>query len=497
MKNKYSAPRVNLETHLETIRSYLSEYKTLPEDQQTGLSRIFIKFILTSCWPKMHRRLHSWPSLSLIMQLCAIDHMAFRSLNSEFEPTLVQPDTALCNFLQTGWDTYLLHLLDHYPNATSRSTTTAPLPQKLLDAITSKTMYTFSADVATDFHNLLTSCLIAYIIRLDYVDRALRKLDGRILPDSSPIKPLFDGLSVAVRAVFALSHSKAMAAYMNIVSSSLRLPEDRDASDALSFISDLINNHCQRSKEAKGLAACLKPRRKTSGWTNKEGKPDDPSSRGAVADDGQNSNQEVNLDDNLDDNSDDDLDDEAWAMESMGSTPAKNDSELPNAPVIFRRWIMSLVDHFASVRVLERASVKLPVGDVIDFSLLGVDHRRMTLPNWTTLEAIIRQLTMAASWHHREKYLVHLKAYIQKYETGDSLPGTAARYRDNVLLPFQKQLKRDPNIPLTPQIVTTCLHCEATLIAVMTYLATDANHDLGRFLQACSHLLIGARHDRL
>ena len=113
----------------------------------------------------------------------------------------------------------------------------------------------------------------------------------------------------------------------------------------------------------------------------------------------------------------------------MGLTHAKNDLELPNAPVIFRRWIMSLVDHFASVQVLERASVKLPVGDVINFSLLGVDHQRMTLPNWMTLEAIIRQLTMAASWHHREKYLVHLKAYIQKYETGDSLPGTAARYQ--------------------------------------------------------------------
>ena len=198
MKNKYSAPRVDLEVHLETIRCYLNEYKTLAEGQRKEISRIFVKFILTSCWPKMYRRVHSWPCLSLIMQLCAIDRDTIQFWSSQREPLPVQPDIALLNFLQSGWDLYLPKLLDHHPDVKARSTDTAPLPQKLLDAIISKGSYTYSTDVAIDFHNLLTSSLIAYVVRLDYVDRALRKLKGRRLPDSGTIGPLFDGLSVAV-----------------------------------------------------------------------------------------------------------------------------------------------------------------------------------------------------------------------------------------------------------------------------------------------------------
>ena len=113
-----------------------------------------------------------------------------------------------------------MDILDHHPDFDTRSTGTAPLLEKFLDALASKASYTYDADIAIDFHNVLTSSLITYLVRLDYVDRALRKSKGKTA--SGIIKPLFDGLAVAIQAVFVISHSKAMAAHMNMLSNSLK-----------------------------------------------------------------------------------------------------------------------------------------------------------------------------------------------------------------------------------------------------------------------------------
>ena len=204
-----------------------------------------------------------------------------------------------------------------------------------------------------------------------------------------------------------------------------------------------------------------------------------------VPDNGQNSSED-NLNDSGDsDDLDRDSDDEGWAAELMLLTTdrgASADSGTP-WPVIFRRWIMSLVDHFTSVRVLERACVE------ISLTLLGVDHRRATLPDWDSMEDFLRKLTYSEIKEHRDEYIKLLKGYIKEYEPEDALPGTAARHRDTFFLPFRRQLKPDPAKPPPPsQMVTTCLHCEAILIAVMTYLAGDSEHELGLLFEARSSL---------
>ena len=459
----------------------------------------------------MHRRGHSWSSLSLIKQLCDINHATIQSLSTQSSIPPVQPDVPLLNFLQTGWDHYLPELLDHHPCVDTRSTENAPRPYKLLAALTPKSPYAYSADIAIDFNNLLTSFLIAYLIRLDYVDRALRKLKGRAPSNPRVIGSLFDGLSVAIRAVFVISHSKAMAAHMSMLSNSLRLPEDHDASDSLSFFSALIINHSERNEEAKIVAPNLKPhsksRRDSSQNNAQDGNSDGLSSFGPVPDNSWNSCQKDNSDDPssrseapgnenscqedyLDnpDNLDDNTDNEAWATELIALPVNKNNFEQSGTPwaVICRRWIMSLVDHFTSIRVLERACVRLPKNEEITFSLLGVDHRRATLPEWEIMEDFLRRLTYLENKHATESYITYLKNCIKGYKTGSVLPGTTARCRDSVILPFQDQLNAGAGKALEPQIVTTCLHCEATLIAVMTYLSADSKHELGQLLQVCS-----------
>jgi hypothetical protein len=168
---------VNLDAHLATIRSYLNEYKTF-QGARNDISSIFVKYIITSCWPKMYRRIHSWSSLNLIKQICSIDYATIQSLSLQSAPPPVQLDISFLNFLEAGWNIYLPDLLDHHPNVEALSTDKAPHPQVLLDAIKSKGTYAYSADVAINFHNLLTSFLVAYIICLDYVDSAMWQLDG-------------------------------------------------------------------------------------------------------------------------------------------------------------------------------------------------------------------------------------------------------------------------------------------------------------------------------
>ena len=182
----------------------------------------------------------------------------------------------------------------------------------------------------------------------------------------------------------------------------------------------------------------------------------------------------------------DDVDNEAWAMESMALTPDQDAFELYGTPwgTIYRRWIMSLVDHFTSIRVLEQACVKLPAGENVSFSLLGMDHQKQTLPDWEIMENIICQLQPMESVS-RETYIADLKSYIETYERKGAQPGTAARYRDTVVLPFQEQLKSD-TVPRNSQPVAACFHCEAILIAVMAYLAGDSEHDLTSLFQVCS-----------
>ena len=169
-----------------------------------------------------------------------------------------------------------------------------------------------------------------------------------------------------------------MVAHMNLLSTFLKLPQDENASIGLSFISNLIKKHCKQSAEAIHFAQYLSP---------------------------QKSSEEVNMND--------DVDDEAWAMESMALTPNQDMFELYGTPwdTIFRRWIMSLVDHFTSIQVLEQACVKLPAAEEIHFSLLGMDHWKSTLPDWELMEDIIHQLQPVKS-EAQERYIASLKSYI-------------------------------------------------------------------------------------
>jgi len=420
---------------MEMIRSYLNEYKTLkPGPGLKANSRHFVKYILTSCWPKMHRRVFGWSTITLIKQLSAINHDQIAdALRSTSESLSVEPDPDLHNFLVTGKDLYLMRLLDYHPVLNPEgppSTDLAPIPEALIDATKSITSYTYSPDVAIDFNNILTSSLVAYAIRLDLVDRALHKLKGRVPNDQQlqTLQSLFDSLSVSVRAVFVITHSRVMRKHLRLIFDYLKLPEDQDEGSSMHFITTLMESHCQRSDEVQRFADYLKPSRVR-----------DRSGDSAVNDD---------------DQADDDLSSDDDDNRSLGHVATSE---------VFRRWIMSLVEHFTSIRLLEHACDKLSESDEIKISLIGVDHWRTKVPAWSSITAMIRDMAPPGSV---DGYIEYLETSIRNFQPTSPPPGTMAQIRENVLLPFHNLLKS------TPQYINSCQHCEAVLVAVMAYIAT-------------------------
>ena len=70
---------------------------------------------------------------------------------------------------------------------------------------------------------------------------------------------------------------------------------------------------------------------------------------------------------------------------------ADADEVLPESEVgvevVYQRWIIGLVDHFAAIRVLERVSAKLPPEGKINFSILGLNRPSLShaTSSWDTL----------------------------------------------------------------------------------------------------------------
>jgi hypothetical protein len=158
---------------------------------------------------------------------------------------------------------------------------------------------------------------------------------------------------------------------------------------------------------------------------------------------------------------------------------------------------MCLVEHFTSIHVLEKACIRLLKEEEITFLLLGVDHHETTLPDWEVFATLIHQLTITETPDRQNCFINTLKAWISSYEAQEArgagearkakqpLPAMTVRYEQMVIKPFQGLLKGESK----PLVVASCLHCEATLLAVMLYLIMYPDHPLAPLLKACSHLL--------
>jgi hypothetical protein len=54
-----------LANHAETLSDYLYEYGAYP-DERLNYSQVFFDYLVSACWPKLHKRLSSWRGLGLI-----------------------------------------------------------------------------------------------------------------------------------------------------------------------------------------------------------------------------------------------------------------------------------------------------------------------------------------------------------------------------------------------------------------------------------------------
>ena len=80
--------------------------------------------------------------------------------------------------------------------------------------------------------------------------------------------------------------------------------------------------------------------------------------------------------------------------------------------VVYRRWIMGLVDHFASIRALEQVSHKLPSEAKINFSLLGLNRPSLRSGSWTAMTKEIRNICAHDSLVSRPLFPDPRRAYL-------------------------------------------------------------------------------------
>ena len=57
--------------------------------------------------------------------------------------------------------------------------------------------------------------------------------------------------------------------------------------------------------------------------------------------------------------------------------------------LVYRRALMSFVDHYAGLRILERRSIALPADENIKLSLIGIKHPTLYYLLWEEMEKVI------------------------------------------------------------------------------------------------------------
>jgi hypothetical protein len=190
--------------------------------------------------------------------------------------------------------------------------------------------------------------------------------------------------------------------------------------------------------------------------------------------------------------------DSCEAVEELGSGATEelersSDTD-KEVSVVYRKWIMGLVEHLASIRVLEQVSRKLKPKANISIALIGLDRPSLKSEGWDAMETIIRKLCQDKSLVSKvskmplppdfpDKVIGILRSEVNNYQRpGSSIHKTSMRFEASVYAFFQNLLADNPDIKKLD--FQGCNHCEAILMAVI-YRIIHKN-DLDFSLKACS-----------
>ena len=412
----------------------------------------------------MKSRAEHWISIGMVVCLCFIDERIF---SSAAQNPFVQSDLDLTTFLKGGEFSYVEEIMEYHFDYKSRKDDKVYSIDPIVNVKTyndenSNEGYNYTPEIAVAFHRLLISSLLSYIFRLRIVETAVKAMPESTLPES-PVAAAFNQLHISTQLLFVLSHSRLFKMHLKMLSHHLQLPTDDAAQTYIQEFVTITLSHERHLKDNDLINQIL-------GSNNPPPEPC-PESVQAPA-----------------------------TEESDAGT-----DELPDAgketDVIFRRWIMGLVDHYASIRVLERVSRRLPPEGKIKFTILGLNRSPLPNDSWDKMVGEIRSLCQDISLVSQARASIgeNLKALLENpdlaskaiqiietkinkfYLQDSSVNKTSLRFETMVYNFFKDLISQKPN---SNRLFAGCNHCEAILMAIIHRISTK--NDLDFSLEVCS-----------
>ena len=333
--------------------------------------------------------------------------------------------------------------------------------------------YVYTPAIAIAFHRLLVSSVLSYMFCLRIVKDVVNAFP--VVENTPPkfVIKAFTQLLLSAQLLFLVSHSKLFKKHSSILNALLSIPTENQVELYYQREANIrkyweVNN--LKDKELREHIAALGS--KDSPWPSK--------SVQAPATEASASTESL-----ADAGTDEVLDTVPDALDKVG--------------IVYRKWIMGLIDHFASIRVLERVCSKLPSEAKINFSILGLNHLSLSFGSWGMMESEIKTLCKDSSILSKvsgkplpddfaNKVIEIIKTKIKEYKippASESVKKTSIRFVTMVYDFFRKLLEGESK----HFEFTGGGHCEAILMAIIDRIISSNGGDLDFSLKACSLLI--------
>ena len=329
---------IKLEDHMGILELYLNDFKQpgLVKDSRNLLSNIMFKYIIASCFKKMYHRAFHLASCFMIKNLTGLNWESV----ANFKSITIKNDRRLSDFLRmnTEWpisnnnETFGEYVMTF--NHSKSLDNPASLDNFLTQASgpLGSTTYVFDLNIAATFHTLLLSSLYYYLCSM----MQLKHYSSKKSWDEQKIQR-YVGLFCKAVKFFLVSHSNAMRAYFTFV----RLPVNYPNSEFSTYYKSEI-------------MAAIHTELHDLGWIKRE----------------------MEVEDSNDNHRDKE---ESYIEGSKGL----------HMTLVYRRALMSFVDHYAGLRILEWRSIALPADESIKLSLIGIKHPMLYYHSWEEMEKVI------------------------------------------------------------------------------------------------------------
>ena len=160
----YNAPTLTIDTirgsrplrdHVATVKAYFNNYKIQDRKRQQIDSSKFTAYLISTCWPKMVRRIQSWQAMGFIYIISnhiSLETFPAAALRWDRYRPIGPGDQSLMDFLNALDDETKKKLIfDHYTNSDSPL---SDLPLIFNNISSSSQVPLFSPNTALEFHKM-------------------------------------------------------------------------------------------------------------------------------------------------------------------------------------------------------------------------------------------------------------------------------------------------------------------------------------------------------